>query len=143
MPAPGSSHAVGGFIALAGAAVVGARKGKFNADGSANDLRGHNVPYVIIGTFILFFGWFGFNINTGDSIGLNAINTLLAGATGAVAALYIRLITSGKADILMACNGGVGRLGGCNRPGRLYRPLGRRGHRRVGRPDYDAVGGGH
>lgn len=112
----GVVHAVGGFIALAGAAVVGARKGKFNADGSANDLRGHNVPYVIIGTFILFFGWFGFNINTGDSIGLNAINTLLAGATGAVAALYIRLITSGKADILMACNGALAGLVGVTAP---------------------------
>ena len=42
------------------------------------------MPYVVIGTFILFFGWFGFNINTGDSIGLNAINTLMAGATGSV-----------------------------------------------------------
>ena len=112
----GVVHAVGGFIALAGAAVVGARTGKFNADGSANDLRGHNVPYVIIGTFILFFGWFGFNINSGDSIGLNAINTLLAGATGAVAALYIRLITSGKADILMACNGALAGLVGVTAP---------------------------
>lgn len=112
----GVVHAVGGFIALAGAAVVGARMGKFNADGSANDLRGHNVPYVIIGTFILFFGWFGFNINSGDSIGLNAINTLLAGATGAVAALYIRLIVSGKADILMACNGALAGLVGVTAP---------------------------
>ena len=112
----GVVHAVGGFIALAGAAVVGARTGKFNADGTANDLRGHNVPYVIIGTFILFFGWFGFNINSGDSIGLNAINTLLAGATGAVAALYIRLITSGKADILMACNGALAGLVGVTAP---------------------------
>ena len=87
----GVVHAVGGFIALAGAVVVGARKSKFNADGSANVLSGHNIPYVVIGTFILFFGWFGFNINTGDSIGLNAVNTLLAGATGAVVALYIQL----------------------------------------------------
>ncbi len=112
----GVVHAVGGFIALAGAAVVGARTGKFNADGSANDIRGHNVPYVIIGTFILFFGWFGFNINTGDSIGLNAMNTLLAGATGAVVALYIRLIMTGKTDILMACNGALAGLVGVTAP---------------------------
>ena len=79
----GVVHAMGGFIALAGAAVVGARTGKFNRDGTANFIAGHNSTYVIIGTFILFFGWFGFNINTGDSIGLNAMNTLLAGATGA------------------------------------------------------------
>ena len=63
-----------------------------NADGSANVIPGHSVPFVVIGTFILFFGWFGFNINTGDSIGLNAINTLLAGATGSVVALYIQLM---------------------------------------------------
>ena len=112
----GVVHAVGGFVALAGAAVVGPRMGKFNADGSANDLRGHNVPFVIIGTFILFFGWFGFNINGGGSIGLNAINTLLAGSTGAVVALYAQLIRTGKADILMSCNGALAGLVGITAP---------------------------
>ena len=108
----GVVHAVGGFVALAGAVVVGPRIGKFNADGSANVLSGHNVGYVVIGTFILFFGWFGFNINTGDSIGLNAINTLMAGATGSIIALYIRLGQTGKADILIACNGALAGLVG-------------------------------
>ena len=75
----GVVHAVSGLIALAGAPVVGPRIGKYNADGSSDILSGHNVPYVVIGTFILFFGWFGFNINTGGSIGLNAINSLIAG----------------------------------------------------------------
>ncbi len=112
----GVVHAVGGFVALAGAAVVGPRMGKYNADGSANDLRGHNVPFVIIGTFILFFGWFGFNISGGGSIGLNAINTLLAGATGAVVALYAQLIRTGKADILMSCNGALAGLVGITAP---------------------------
>ena len=112
----GVVHAVGGFVALAGAAVVGPRTGKFNADGSPNQLYGHNVPYVIIGTFILFFGWFGFNINGGSSIGLNAINTLLAGATGSVVALYIQLIRSGKIDILMSCNGALAGLVGITAP---------------------------
>ena len=112
----GVVHAVGGFIALAGAAVVGARTGKFNADGSPNQLPAHNVPFVIIGTFILFFGWFGFNINSGDSIGLNAINTLLAGATGAVVALYIQLVRTGQTDILMACNGALAGLVGITAP---------------------------
>ena len=118
----GVVHAVGGLIALAGAAVVGARKGKFNADGSANVLSGHNVPYVIIGTFILFFGWFGFNINTGDSIGLNAVNTLLAGATGAVVALYIQLVRTGRTDILMACNGALAGLVGITAPVAFVEP---------------------
>ena len=108
----GVVHAVGGFVALAGVVVVGPRIGKFNADGSANVLSGHNVGYVVIGTFILFFGWFGFNINTGDSIGLNAINTLMAGATGSIVALYIRLVRTGKTDILIACNGALAGLVG-------------------------------
>jgi Amt family ammonium transporter len=112
----GVVHAVGGLLALAGAAVVGPRMGKFNADGSSNVIAGHNVTYVVIGTFILFFGWFGFNINTGDSIGLNAINTLLSGATGAVVALYIQLVRTGKMDILMACNGALAGLVGITAP---------------------------
>ena len=112
----GVVHAVGGFIALAGAAVVGPRIGKFNSDGSANELPIHSVPFVIIGTFILFFGWFGFNINSGSSIGLNAINTLLAGSTGAVVALYITIVRTGQADILMACNGALAGLVGITAP---------------------------
>ncbi len=112
----GVVHAVGGFLALTAAVVVGPRLGKFNADGSANLIPGHNVPFVIVGTFILFFGWFGFNINTGDSIGLNAMNTLLAGATGAVVALYIQIVRTSKADILMACNGALAGLVGITAP---------------------------
>ncbi len=112
----GVVHAVGGFIALAGAAVVGPRIGKYNSDGTANQLPIHSVPFVIVGTFILFFGWFGFNINSGSSIGLNAINTLLAGSTGAVVALYITIIRTGQADILMACNGALAGLVGITAP---------------------------
>ena len=82
----------------------------------SNLIPGHSVPYVVIGTFILFFGWFGFNINSGDSIGLNAINTLLSGATGAVVALYITLVRTGKTDILMACNGALAGLVGITAP---------------------------
>ena len=118
----GVVHAVGGFIALAGAAVVGARTGKFNADGRPNHIPGHNVPFVIIGTFILFFGWFGFNIATGDSMGLNAMNTLMAGATGAVVALYIQLVRTGQADILMACNGALAGLVGVTAPVAFVEP---------------------
>ena len=100
-------HMVGGFLALAGALVVGPRKGF--REGA--NLKGHNLPYVVIGTFILFFGWFGFNVNSG-SLGLNAVNTLLAGAAGAVVALEITLVRTGKADIEMACNGALGGLVG-------------------------------
>ena len=111
----GVVHAVGGFVALAGAFVVGPRLGKF-VGGRAQELPAHSTPFVVVGTFILFFGWFGFNINTGGSIGLNAVNTLLAGATGAVVALYITLIAKGKADILMACNGALAGLVGITAP---------------------------
>ncbi|MCY4651532.1 MAG: ammonium transporter [Dehalococcoidia bacterium] len=100
-------HMIGGFLALAGAIVVGPRKGF--REGA--DLKGHNIPYVVIGTFILFFGWFGFNINSG-SLGLNAVNTLLAGAAGATAAIYVVLLRTGKADIEMACNGALAGLVG-------------------------------
>ena len=103
----GVVHMIGGFLALAGAMVVGPRKGWEQGI----TIRGHNVPYVVIGTFILFFGWFGFNINSA-TLGLNAVNTLLAGAAGATAAIYITLIRSGKADIEMAANGALAGLVG-------------------------------
>ena len=111
----GVVHAVGGFVALAGAAVVGPRMGKF-VNGVAQELPAHSTPFVVAGTFILFFGWFGFNIGWGDDIGLNAVNTLLSGATGAVVAMYITLIVKGKADILMACNGALAGLVGITAP---------------------------
>jgi Amt family ammonium transporter len=117
----GVVHAVGGFLALAGAVVVGPRIGKFT-NGVPNVLAGHNIPFVVIGTFILFFGWFGFNINTGDSIGLNAMNTLLSGATGAVVALYIQLVRTGKTDILVACNGALAGLVGITAPVAFVEP---------------------
>ena len=111
----GVVHAVGGFVALAGAAVVGPRMGKF-INGKAQEMPAHSTPFVVAGTFILFFGWFGFNIGWGDDIGLNAVNTLLSGATGAVVAMYITLIVKGKADILMACNGALAGLVGITAP---------------------------
>ena len=105
----GVVHMIGGFLALAGAMVVGPRKGW--EQGIV--IRGHNVPYVVIGTFILFFGWFGFNIGVfTDSIGLNAVNTLLAGAAGATSAIYVTLLRTGKADIEMAANGSLAGLVG-------------------------------
>ncbi len=111
----GVVHAVGGFVALAGAAVVGPRIGKF-VNGQPQEMPAHSTPFVVVGTFILFFGWFGFNVGWGDDIGLNAVNTLLSGATGAVVAMYITLIAKGKADILMACNGALAGLVGITAP---------------------------
>ena len=111
----GVVHAVGGMAALVGAAMVGPRLGKFNKDGTPNAIRGHNVPYVVIGTFILFFGWFGFNpgstlAGTDLRISVVAVNTFLAGAAGAAVALYYSLAKTGKADIILACNGSLAGL---------------------------------
>jgi Amt family ammonium transporter len=106
----GVVHMVGGLAALVAAAMVGPRIGKFNKDGTPNVIKGHNVPFVVIGTFILFFGWFGFNAGstlaaTELRISVITVNTFLAAATAAVVALYWRFARTGKADILAACNG--------------------------------------
>jgi ammonium transporter, Amt family len=108
----GVVHMVGGLSALIGAAMVGPRIGKYNADGTPNNIRGHNLPYVVIGTFILFFGWFGFNPGstlaaTDLRISVIAVNTFLAGVTGAVVALYWTFVKTGKMDIIMGCNGSL------------------------------------
>lgn len=117
----GVVHTVGGLLALAGAAMVGPRIGKYNPDGTPNVIPGHNMVYAVIGTFILFFGWFGFNsgstlMATDLRISAIAVNTLLAGAAGAVAAIYFSLVRTGRADIGLACNGALGGLVGITAP---------------------------
>jgi Amt family ammonium transporter len=104
-------HLTGGVIALIGAWIVGPRIGKFNKDGSANPIPGHNIPMAVVGTFILAFGWFGFNAGstlagTDLRIGIVAVNTMLASATGAMAAtLWMWLVRTKKPDPSMMCNG--------------------------------------
>ncbi len=111
----GVVHMIGGSVALAGAIVLGPRIGRFNKDGSANAMPGHNVPMGILGTIILFFGWFGFNpgsslafLGTGRSLAvLAAVNTLLAGAAGGMSSmLYMWLFgPSKKPDPGLSVNG--------------------------------------
>jgi Amt family ammonium transporter len=104
-------HLTGGMIALAGAWLLGPRLGKFNRDGSANPIPGHNIPMAVIGTFILAFGWFGFNAGStlaGTDLRLSvvAVNTMLASATGALAStLWMWLVRTKKPDPSMMCNG--------------------------------------
>lgn len=104
-------HLTGGVIALVGAWLLGPRLGKFNRDGSANPIPGHNIPMAVIGTFILAFGWFGFNAGstlagTDLRMGVVAVNTMLASATGAIAAtLWMWLVRTKKPDPSMMCNG--------------------------------------
>jgi Amt family ammonium transporter len=108
----GVVHAVGGFLALAGSAVIGPRRGKYNADGSVNTIPPHSIPMAVLGCFILAFGWFGFNggssLSAGDlRIAIVVANTMLASATGAVAAMFWsqRKRRFGKPDPGMAVNG--------------------------------------
>jgi Amt family ammonium transporter len=111
----GVVHTTGGAVALAGAIAIGPRIGKFNKDGSANTILGHNIPMGILGTIILFFGWFGFNPGSAlgiqgafiNLVALAAINTLLAGAAGGVTAMtYMWLFgPSKKPDPGMSVNG--------------------------------------
>ncbi len=109
----GVVHAVGGVTALAVALIVGPRIGKFNRDGSSNAIIGHDISAVLIGCFILAFGWFGFNpgstlgasANGNLRIGSIAVNTMLAGCTGTFGALLYMWIFKGKPDASMSGNG--------------------------------------
>jgi Amt family ammonium transporter len=108
----GVVHAVGGFVALAGAMVIGPRIGKYNADGTPNAFPAYNLPLAILGTFILAFGWFGFNPGstlaaTDLRIAVVAVNTMLASAAGAFCAMMWswRKRKLGKPDPGMSANG--------------------------------------
>jgi Amt family ammonium transporter len=101
----------GGVIGLIGAWLVGPRYGKYNKDGSMNAFPPHSIPMAIAGTFILAFGWFGFNpgstlAGTDLRISVVAVNTMLASATGAIAAtMWMWWFRTKKPDPSMACNG--------------------------------------
>ena len=104
-------HMTGGVLALVGAWMLGPRNGKYGADGKPVPIPGHNIPMAIIGTFILAFGWFGFNpgstlAGTDLRIAVVAVNTMLASATGAVGAtLWMWWFKTKKPDPSMMCNG--------------------------------------
>jgi len=106
----GVVHMVGGVAALTGALAIGPRLGKFNADGSPNTIAGHHIPMAMLGTFILLFGWFGFNAAstfaaTDVQFATAATNTAIAGAFGAVAAMLYITRKTGKPDPGMMANG--------------------------------------
>ena len=103
-------HMVGGVAALAGAIVVGPRIGKFTKDGKVNAIPGHHMPMALLGVFILAFGWFGFNAGSTLSgndlrISVVAVNTMLASATGAIAAMIVTQVKYGKPDLSLMANG--------------------------------------
>ena len=103
-------HAVGGFCAMALAVILGPRIGKYGKDGKPTAFPAHNIVFVVTGTFILLFGWMGFNPGstlgaTDLRIGVVAINTNLAAVAGAATAMLFWYLMFGKPDISMACNG--------------------------------------
>jgi Amt family ammonium transporter len=103
-------HAVGGFTAMALAVILGPRLGKYGPDGKPRPFPAHNIAFVVIGTFILLFGWMGFNPGStlGSSdlrISVVAVNTNLAAVAASAAAMIFWYFMFGKPDISMACNG--------------------------------------
>ncbi|MGC7873724.1 ammonium transporter [Desulfosporosinus sp. SYSU MS00001] len=105
----GVVHSIGGGCALAAALVLGPRIGKY-VNGKVNVIPGHDIPMAILGTIILFFGWFGFNpgstlAGTDLRISVVAVNTMLAGAVGGFVAMMIMWIKYKKPDPSMMCNG--------------------------------------
>jgi ammonium transporter, Amt family len=106
-------HMTGGITALAGTIVLGPRLGKYRADGTVSPMPGHNLPMSVLGTFILAFGWFGFNAGSTLSaadprVALVAVNTMLSSSAGLVAALFYVWWTVRRPDVGMACNGLLG-----------------------------------
>lgn len=128
----GVVHAVGGVTALAVALIIGPRIGKFNRDGSSNVILGHDISAVLIGCFILAFGWFGFN--PGSTLGASgagclrissvAVNTMLAGCTGTFGALLYMWILKGKPDASMSANGLLAGLVAITAPSGFVNPIG-------------------
>lgn len=104
-------HAVGGWAALMGAAILGPRIGRYNADGSSNPMPGHNMSIATLGCLILWLGWFGFNpgstmgIGNGSAIAHIALITNIGAAFGGIAATATAWIFLGKPDLSMIING--------------------------------------
>lgn len=115
----GIVHMAGAAAALAGVLVLGARKGKYAADGSVQAIPGANLPLATLGTFILWMGWFGFNggstlklggIDVANEVANVFLNTNAAASGGLIAALIVARIVFGKADLTMALNGALAGL---------------------------------
>ncbi|MEJ2462155.1 MAG: ammonium transporter [Candidatus Thiodiazotropha sp.] len=115
----GVVHLCGASAALAGVILLGARKGKYTADGKVNAIPGANMPLATLGTFILWLGWFGFNggselivsnIDEANAVAAVFVNTNAAAAGGVVAALITARALFGKADLTMALNGALAGL---------------------------------
>ena len=112
-------HSTGGWAALAGAIILGARAGKYGPNGEVTPIPGSSMPLATLGTFVLWLGWFGFNGGSQLALGSGAdaaaisnifINTNMAAAAGVVAAMIASNALYGKIDLTMALNGAIGGL---------------------------------
>ncbi len=108
-------HSIGAWCALAGAIVIGPRLGKYGKDGKPRAIPGHNMAMGALGVFILWLGWFGFNPGSTTAVGGGdlakiAVNTNLAAAAGAVAAMAMSWMLFKKPDISMSLNGALAGL---------------------------------
>ena len=108
----GVVHMVGGLAGLAGAYICGPRLGRFDSEGNALPMPGHSAPLVVLGTFILWFGWYGFNpgsmlliAGAENAVARTAVTTTLAAAAGGVTTLGIKYYTDGIWDLISVCNG--------------------------------------
>ena len=115
----GIVHMAGAAAALAGVILLGAREGKYSADGKPRAIPGANLPLATLGTFILWMGWFGFNggsvlatatVENANAVAVVFMNTNAAAAGGLIAALIVARILFGKADLTMALNGALAGL---------------------------------
>jgi Amt family ammonium transporter len=116
----GVVHLCGGAAALAGAMALGPRTGKFGPNGEPRAIPGHNLPMGMLGVFILFFGWIGFNAGSTTAatsdIGWIAMNTFLAGGAGAIAAMLTSWFVFKKPDMSFTANGVLAGLVGITAP---------------------------
>ncbi len=108
-------HLTGAMAALAATIILKPRIGKYNKDGSVNEIAGHNQVYTSLGVLVLWVGWFGFNAGSTFGVedvffGYVALTTQLAGAAGALAAMFTVWVITGKADISTTLNGALAGL---------------------------------
>jgi len=125
-------HSVGGWAALAGILIIGARKGRFDADYDEKRFSGHSIPLAALGTLILWFGWFGFNpgsqlaaegATNAQAIALIATNTQMAAAAGVMSALFMGWWFTGKAKAGFALNGALAGLVAITAPCAVVTPM--------------------
>ncbi|OVE83440.1 ammonium transporter [Natronolimnobius baerhuensis] len=131
-------HGVGGVAGLTAAWILGARMDKYNDDGSVNIIPGHSMTFAVLGTLILCFGWFGFNVGTAatvidpatleladfDYVGSVAMVTALGMGLGALGASTVSIVMNGKVDTLYVANGMLAGLVGVTGPTDLITPMG-------------------